>query len=238
MPATEPTSPRDAAAALYRGASGLAYHEGKRGLPDAARPWIHRLRAEKFQPWVARTDVVFELGVGAGWNLAALACARRVGCDAADAASVRDQLQALGIEFVAATEGLPDAWVDVAICHHTLEHLLEPAAGLRELRRLLKPQGRLVVHVPWEREGRYARFDPGEPNHHLHGWSAQTLGNLATVLGWRIERVGVRRYGYDRFAARLAARLHLGEPGFRLLRGLLLVLRPLREVELVARPGA
>ncbi len=54
------------------------------------------------------------------------------------------------------------------------------------------------------------------------------------VLGWRIERLGIRRYGYDRLAAKLAVRLRIGESGFRLVRALLITLRPLREVELVA----
>ncbi len=224
----------DPAAALYRGDSGRAYHEGKRGLPAVAVPWVHRLRADKFQPWVSTGDVVFELGVGAGWNLAALACARRVGCDAADSAVVREALHGLGIELVGRTGEVPDGLADVVLCHHTLEHLLEPATALRELRRILKVSGRLVAHVPWEREGRYARYAPDEPNHHLHGWNVQTLGNLAAVLGWRIDCVRVRRYGYDRLAAKLAARLRIGEPGFRLVRSLLVGLRPLREVELVA----
>lgn len=231
----QPVSIRsDPAAALYRGDPGRAYHEGKRGLPAVAVPWVHRLRADKFQPWVKTEDVVFELGVGAGWNLAALGCSRRVGCDTADSPVVREALRGLGIEFVGRTEEAPDGLADVVLCHHTLEHLLEPAAGLRELRRILKPAGRLVAHVPWERESRYARYAPDEPNHHLHGWNAQTLGNLAAVLGWRIERIGIRRYGYDRLAAKLASRLRIGEGGFRRVRSLLIALRPLHEVELVA----
>jgi hypothetical protein len=103
---------------------------------------------------------------------------------------------------------------------------------------VLKPTGRLVLHVPWEVERRYRRYDPAEPNHHLYHWNAQNLGNLVTVLGWRIERIGVQTYGYDRFAANGAARWRLGEAGFRLLRRALVLLRPLREVELVAgRPA-
>jgi SAM-dependent methyltransferase len=235
--APSPFSPNpDPAAALYRGDSGRAYHEGKRGLPEAALPWVYRLRARKFQPWVKPESTVVELGVGAGWNLAGLKCARRVGCDAADNPGLQERLRTLGIAFAPDLSGVTEASADVAICHHTLEHLLEPAAALRGLQRILRPDGRLVLHVPWERERRYARFDPSEPNHHLHGWNAQTLGNFATVLGWRIEHLTVRRYGYDRFAANLAHRLRVGEPGFRLLRTTLITLSPLREVELIAAP--
>ena len=171
--------------------------------------------------------------MGAGWNLARLNCARKVGCDAAD--FLAPQLAAQGIEFVRELAALPAGCADVAICHQTLEHLLEPVTALRELARVLRPEGRLVLHVPWEVERRYRRYDPAEPNHHLYHWNAQNLGNLAAVLGWRIGELRVRAYGYDRFAANLAVKLRAGEAGFRLLRRLLIGLRPLREVELVAR---
>jgi len=130
---------------------------------------------------------------------------------------------------------LPYASIDVGICHHTLEHLLDPAAALRQFARILKPGGRLILHVPWERERRHAQFNPDEPNHHLYNWNAQNLGNLVTVLGYKIEHVTVKTYGYDRVAANLADRLYLGEPGYRLLRKMLQTVRPLREVELIGQ---
>lgn len=192
-----------------------------------------RARAEKFQPWVQPSDVVFELGVGSGWNLGQLRCARRIGFDAAG--FLRDSVQRLGVEFIDDPRGLPAASVDVVLCHHTLEHVENPLATLQELKRLLRVGGRLVLHVPWERERRYARHRVDEPNHHLFTWNAQTLGNLALLAGFRIEHLVVRRYGYDRFAANLAAKWRLGQGGFKLARAFMILFRPLREVELVAR---
>ena len=226
----------DAAARKYRGAAGRDYHEGKRGLHADAVSWLMALRAEKFQRHVRREHVVFELGVGAGWNLGRLQCARRIGCDAAD--FLEERIRALGIEFTAECADVPAATADIAICHHTLEHLLEPANALGQLWRILKAGGLLVLHVPWEREWRYARHCPDEPNHHLFTWNAQNLGNLVTLTGYRLERVAVCSYGYDRFAANLAVRLKFGERGFRLLRRALVALRPLREVEVLARKPA
>lgn len=217
----------------YQGAAGRAYHEVKRGVPSRALPWVHALRAAKFAPHVGPEDTVFEFGAGAGWNLARLRCARRIGCDAAD--FLAPDLARLGVEFVSDTAQVASDTADVVICHHALEHVLHPAEVLGELRRVSKPGGKLVLHVPWERESRYGRFRADEPNHHLHGWSAQTLGNFVAVLGWHIEQVRTRRYGYDRFAAALALRVGLGVVGFRAVRSLLIALRPLREVELVAR---
>ena len=77
-------------------------------------------------------------------------------------------------------------------------------------------------------------FDPAEPNHHLFAWNVQTLGNLVMVAGFTLRTAGLRRYGYDRFAAKLAVKLHAGERGFRRLRAFGQTLRPLREVVGVA----
>ena len=227
----------DPAARFYQGDSGEQYHQGKRALAPPALDWVMNLRARKFQSHVRPEDIVFELGVGAGWNLARLKCARRIGCDTAD--FLRARLTALGIEFLPDLNQAPDKTADVAICHQTLEHLLRPTEALTSLARILKPGGLLLLHVPWERERRYAHFHSHDPNHHLFNWNAQNLGNLVTVMGYRIESLTVQRYGYDRFAANLAARLRIGEHGFRMLRAILVALRPFLEVALLARkePG-
>ncbi|HUC86458.1 MAG TPA: hypothetical protein VL970_14785, partial [Candidatus Acidoferrales bacterium] len=67
----------------YRGDEGRRYQESKRGLPAQALPWVAALRARKFAPLVRPEDVVLEYGVGAGWNLAALVCQRKLGFDVA-----------------------------------------------------------------------------------------------------------------------------------------------------------
>jgi SAM-dependent methyltransferase len=216
----------------YRGDAGRRYHQSKRGLPEQAIPWVAALRARKFAPLVAAQDVVLEYGVGAGWNLAALRCGRKIGFDVAD--FLEPSLRALGIEFVADTGNLPEAVAEVVICHHTLEHVLHPPAVLAEMRRLLKPAGRLLLYVPFEREGRYEHFRPAEPNHHLYSWNVQTLGNLVQEAGFQVSEAGIGEFGYARFSAAWAAKLRLGQTGFRCLRRLLHLLRPAFEVRLIA----
>lgn len=227
-----PDSPDNSAARHYQGEAGLAYHHGKRGIPPEAFPWIARLRAEKFAPHVRASDVVVEFGVGAGWNLAELKCARRIGFDVADL--LEAGLRERDIEFVRESAALADASADVVICHHMLEHALDPAASLAEIRRVLKPGGKLLLHVPFEEEPRYRKHDPAEPNHHLFSWNAQTLGNLVTECGFKLESAGIGQFGYDRAAAAWACRLRLGERGFRLLRSLAHLVLPASEVRVVA----
>lgn len=219
--------------AYYTGESGRIYHEQKRGVPGIAVPWIARLRAEKIQPWVKEGDVVFEYGVGGGWNLFALKCARKMGFDISEHAA--DQVRGTTIEFFTSTQSVPAETADILLCHHTLEHLLDPAHVLAEMRRLLKRGGKLLVFVPFEKERRYRHFDAAEPNHHFFSWNAQTLGNLVIECGFQIQQAGVGQFGYDRFAANLASKSRLGEVGFRSLRTFLHLIRPLHEVRVVAR---
>jgi SAM-dependent methyltransferase len=224
--------PSEQAQRHYRGEAGCRYHQFKRGLPKRAFPWVAVLRARKFAPWIGPGDVVFEYGAGAGWNLAALRCRRKIGFDVAD--FLEPSLRELGIEFAADTRLLPESLADVVICHHTLEHVHRPPDALEEMRRLLKPGGRLLLFVPFEHEARYKHFHPGEPNHHLYSWNAQTLGNLVQEAGFTVTQAGTGQFGYSRFSAVWAVRLRLGEAGFRCLRRLLHVLKPASEVRLIA----
>ena len=220
----------------YRADAGRRYHEVKRGLPSGALQWVTRLRAEKFQPFVRRDDVVLEFGVGAGWNLRSIQCMRRIGVDVAEFLGA-DLAQA-GIEFCGSIEAVPDRVADVVICHHALEHVIDPAATLRALSRVLKPAGALLLHVPYEIERCYQRFDPAEPNHHLFSWNAQTLAALATESGWNVGSAGIGEFGYDRWASVQALRFKLGEGGFRFIRRIAHVLKPGREVRVVAKLSA
>ena len=231
-----PPSDPAAATASYQGEAGREYHQGKRAIPEASLPWVARLRAEKLKSWIHAADVVLEYGVGYGWNLVALDCRRRLGFDVAS--YLEPHIRAVGIEFVKDTSALSEDLADVVICHHTLEHVLHPPVVLTEVRRLLRSGGRLLVFVPFERERRYRRYRPDEPNHHLYSWNVQTLGNLVREAGFQVQDAGVGRFGYDRFAAVWAGRLRLGEGGFRWIRLAAHLVFPAYEVRLVAlKPG-
>jgi SAM-dependent methyltransferase len=231
-----PVTVPSASAKHYTGAEGRLYHEEKRGVPEASVPWIARLRAEKIQPWVKSGDVVFEYGVGSGWNLLALRCREKHGFDISE--HVRERVEGTGIKFVPDLSQVLKQSADVVICHHTLEHLPDPHGALAEMRRILKGEGRLLLFVPFEKERRYRKFDPAEPNHHLFSWNVQTLGNLVTDSGFEVLEAMVGQFGYDRFAAAQAIRFRVGESGFRLIRRLVHLFRPGLEARVVAKKPA
>jgi SAM-dependent methyltransferase len=214
----------------YVGEQSQEYHEKKRAIPDLAVPWVARLRAEKLQPHIQNTDTVFEFGAGYGWNLLELRCARKLAHDIAELSNAVSG----GIEWVRSIDAVSPEFADVVICHHALEHVLNPPETLAIIRKLLKRNGKLLLFVPFEKERRYRQFDPAEPNHHLYSWNAQTLGNLVTECGYRIEQAGIGRFGYDRFAAKLAVKFGAGEGSFCLFRRAAHLLRPASEVRIVA----
>jgi SAM-dependent methyltransferase len=216
----------------YTGEQGRQYHENKRGIPESAYPWVARLRALKISPYIHNSDVVFEYGIGTGWNLAEINCRRRMGYDVS--LFLEEKVRSRGIEFVRDTKWMENFSVDVALCHHALEHVANPPAVLQELRRMLCANGKLLLYVPFEKEARYQHFDPEEPNHHLYSWNVQTLGNLVTEAGFKVIEAKLGEFGYDRFAAASAERFNIGEAGFRFIRRLAQTFRPMREVRIVA----
>ena len=56
---------------------------------------------------------------------------------------------------------------DVVLCHHTLEHLQNPADALTLMLGILKTGGKLLLFVPYEKERKYRRYNPRDKAHHL-----------------------------------------------------------------------
>jgi SAM-dependent methyltransferase len=217
----------------YTGRQGKDYHQTKRSIPDIAYPWVAKLRANKISPYISVNDTVLEYGVGSGWNLAEINCKKRLGFDLSE--HLEPILRSHDIEFIKETTSIVGSSIDVVICHHVLEHTPNPPETITEIKRLLNPGGKLLLFVPFEKERRYRRYDPTEPNHHLYSWNVQTLGNLVEDMGFKVFKAGIHKFGYDRFAAIWSARFHLGQPGFTLIRTLLHLLFPALEVYIVAQ---
>ena len=216
----------------YTGAAGQDYHDRAHWVPDEAYPWVSRLRARKIAPYVTEASVVLEYGVGTGWNLSQLDCRKRIGYDLSDHAE--PLLKRYGVEFVKTIDAIADESIDAVICHHVLEHTAHPPETLKEIRSTLREGGTLLLFVPHETGMRFRRYDPSDPNHHLYSWTVQSLGNLVTGFGYTVTTARIQRFGYDRFAAVWAHRLRIGEWGFRRIRGLIHLVKPMSEVFIVA----
>lgn len=110
------------------------------------------------------------------------------------------------IEGVLPQPALPEARFDAVVLLHVIEHMPDPGANLREIRRLLKPGGMLVVETPrfnsllFKLLGRRERSIQNCQGH-IFFFTEQSLSRLLEKSGfsiYRIERVG-RTLTLDRF---------------------------------------
>lgn len=138
---------------------------------------------------------VLDLGCGQGSLLSALTPAVRVVC--VDVCPPEPALPSTADYVAGAVYALPFAAssIDVVFAHSLFEHLSDPHAALTEIRRILRPGGRLALAAPdWSR----AKIRP------------RTANVDAALRGYYLVR---RRAGGDPFAGRAIA-AHVADAGF------------------------
>lgn len=85
-------------------------------------------------------------------------------------------------------EAIPyeDASFDLVTCLDVIEHTDDDVAALRDLRRVTRPGGRLVVSVP-AHPRLWSQHD--EVNGHRRRYTRRSLTEAARAAGWRVERL-------------------------------------------------
>lgn len=154
---------------------------------------------------------VLELGCGTGEFLAGVREAsgwEPTGLDLSAHAieSARAANAGAGIRFMSgdlSSAGLPEGSFDAVVARDVIEHLRDPAATLRAVRRLLVPGGRLWMQVPngHTELAPFARANrQGEPGRegqaHLNYFPPVVLRGWLEESGWEVERiytVGMKR---------------------------------------------
>lgn len=112
-------------------------------------------------------------------------------------AAVGSELNPLGVEAArrrghdvreAAVEALPyeDGGFDLVTCLDVIEHTDDDVRSLRELRRITRPKGRLVVTVP-AHPRLWSRHDV--VNGHRRRYTRRSLRTAAEAAGWRVDRM-------------------------------------------------
>lgn len=146
------------------------------------------LRAELDRLPQARRRAILDVGCGSGRTLDLLAAyGNAVGVDLSEeAVAVARERGHAGV-LRAAAEQLPfaDASFDLVTCLDVLEHTLDDRGALRELRRVTRPGGLLLVTVPaypllWSRHD--------ELNLHRRRYTRNSLGAAARDAGWDVRR--------------------------------------------------
>jgi SAM-dependent methyltransferase len=174
--------------------------------PPDPEPWAWERRRALLLGEARRGERVLDLGCGAGRFVAALrdAGADPVGVEIAEAALERARANVPGadLRLVEPDGSLPleHGSVDLVWCSEVLEHVADTAHVLLEVRRVLRPGGRLLVTTPFH--GRVkaaligllrfdAHFDP--LGQHLRFYTPTSL--RATLERSGFERVQVHPWG-------------------------------------------
>jgi SAM-dependent methyltransferase len=178
----------------YSGGPGAEYLDYQRGFGELGA----RLNLFKFEGHVRADDSVVDFGCGIGALLEQLPAGSKCGVEVSEPA--RREAQARGLRVVASVSELESECADVVISNHALEHTLAPLDELRDLRRVLRPGGKLVLWLPVD-DWRSQRRPRPDPNHHLYTWTPLLLSNLLEEAGFEVRECRVVAHAWPPFTA-------------------------------------
>jgi 2-polyprenyl-3-methyl-5-hydroxy-6-metoxy-1,4-benzoquinol methylase len=180
--------------------SSRAYHESLwEGVPEGLEPSDFALRRRFLLEHIRAGERVLDVGCGEGAFTAELARAgaHAVGIDVAEeplrrARALHPELDLRLVDAGGAWD-LPDASFDAVWAGETIEHVLDTAAWLSEIRRVLRSGGRLLLSTPahppsrmlalaFSRRAFAAHFAPR--GDHIRFYSRSTLTRLVDEFGF------------------------------------------------------
>ncbi len=113
----------------------------------------------------------------------------------------------------------PDESFDLVLMSHAIEHVHDPLATLREIRRVLRPGGKLAVTTPNAGSWGHRHFGPNwrglEPPRHLQIFTGNGLAALARRAGFAVSELSttLRITAYVFIQSRLLRRIANGGEG-------------------------
>jgi SAM-dependent methyltransferase len=158
------------------------------------RHWWYRgrrriIRAELDRLALTAGARVLDAGCGSGRTLEELGRYGEVfGIELDPGAADMARARGCGEVRIGRLEELPweESYFDLITCLDVIEHTPDDRATLRELRRVCRPGGFLLVTVP-AYQGLWSTHDVA--NHHYRRYSRARLRDAALDAGWRLRRM-------------------------------------------------
>jgi SAM-dependent methyltransferase len=101
---------------------------------------------------------------------------------------------------------------DALVLSHVLEHVVDLAGFLGDVRRVLRPGGLVYAEVPYEVRRVLLRADLGDPSHQIY-FATRTLRHLFETAGFAVRRCAREWTTYDE--ARILAIVVIAAPDGR-----------------------
>jgi SAM-dependent methyltransferase len=157
------------------------------------RHWWFRGRRRVLHKVISGLDLprgarILDAGCGSGRNMVELAGYGEVtGIELSDIAIDAARARGVGEVVAGSVMDMPfaDGSFDLAVCLDVIEHLEDDRRALRELRRVLAPDGALLVTVP-AYQWLWSSHDT--VNHHYRRYRQTTLLQAARESGWSCTR--------------------------------------------------
>lgn len=163
---------------------------------------IYRMVAEAIEQAGAVGGVFVDVGCGCGNLLSQMSghFTKLIGVDAVRYESFPSEVEFAQADLNVVPWSLPGSWADVVVAVEVIEHLENPRAFLRELVRLAKPGGLVIVTTPNQQsllslltlavKGRFAAFQDSHYPAHLTALLEVDLRRIAAEC--KLEDVEVR----------------------------------------------
>ena len=175
------------------------------GLSGKVKGWLERRSVRQLWRLLGPPRRILDVGCATGDLLQAI---RREGN--ANVSGVEPGERAAGIarergldvrQGMLEDAAFPDASFDTIILAHTLEHVRDPIATLREIRRVLAPGGTLILWLPnadsIEARVLGHRWIGYDPPRHLTTFSVATLTHALEATGFRVTQVRHEAVGLE-----------------------------------------
>lgn len=131
---------------------------------------------------------ILDAGCGSGRNMVDFARYGTVtGVEISDASLERARMRGVGevVQCSITEMPFPDGHFDVAVCLDVVEHIEDEQGALRELHRVVRPGGSLMITVP---AYQWLWSDHDVINHHQRRYTRKSLSAAAAAAGWKTAR--------------------------------------------------